>query len=64
MIKKNFDTQLDVVLSDMAVNTTGVKDLDSIQTGELCKESLVFSREVIKKRGFFISKICIFFRKK
>ena len=47
----------DVVMSDMAVNTTGIKDIDSIQTGELCKESMIFSKEVIKKQGFFISKI-------
>ena len=41
----------------MAVNTTGIKNLDSIQTGELCKEALIFSKEVISKNGFFISKI-------
>ena len=47
----------DVVMSDMAVNTTGIKNIDSIQTGELCKESMIFSKNVIKKQGFFISKI-------
>ena len=47
----------DVVMSDMAVNTTGIKDLDSIQTGELCKEAMIFSKEVISAKGFFISKI-------
>ena len=35
-IKNNLDTRVDVVLSDMAVNTTGIKNIDSIQTGELC----------------------------
>ena len=48
---------VDVVMSDMAVNTTGIKDIDSIQTGELCKESMNFSKKIIKKQGFFISKI-------
>ena len=48
---------LDVVMSDMAVNTTGIKNIDSIQTGELCKEAMIFSKEVISKNGFFISKI-------
>ncbi len=57
LIKKNFDTQLDVVLSDMAVNTTGVKDLDSIQTGELCKDAMIFSKDILSKDGFFVSKI-------
>ena len=56
-IKKNINSKVDVVMSDMAVNTTGIKNIDSIQTGELCKESMVFSKEVIKKRGFFVSKI-------
>jgi 23S rRNA (uridine2552-2'-O)-methyltransferase len=41
----------------MAVNTTGIKKIDSIQTGELCKESMIFSKKVIKNEGFFISKI-------
>ena len=35
-IKNNLSTKVDVVLSDMAVNTTGIKNIDSIQTGELC----------------------------
>ena len=47
----------DVVMSDMAVNTTGIKNIDSIQTGELCKEAMVFSKEVMHEKGFFISKI-------
>ncbi len=47
----------DVIMSDMAVNTTGIKNIDSIQTGELCKEAMFFSKNVISKNGFFISKI-------
>ena len=47
----------DVVMSDMAVNTTGIKNIDSIQTGELCKEAMIFSKDVISEKGFFISKI-------
>ena len=56
-IKSFLNKKTDVIMSDMAVNTTGIKDIDSIQTGELCKESMIFSKEVIKKQGFFISKI-------
>ena len=44
-------------MSDMAVNTTGIKNLDSIQTGELCKEAMIFSKKVISSKGYFISKI-------
>ncbi len=47
----------DVVMSDMAVNTTGIKNVDSIQTGELCKEAMLFSKDVISEKGTFISKI-------
>ena len=41
----------------MAVNTTGIKNIDSIQTGELCKEAMLFAKEMIKENGYFISKI-------
>ncbi len=55
---KNFlEKRFDVVMSDMAVNTTGIKNIDSIQTGELCKEAMIFSKDVISNNGFFISKI-------
>ena len=56
-IKSLLSKGLDVVMSDMAVNTTGIKNIDSIQTGELCKEAMIFSKEVISPDGFFISKI-------
>ena len=56
-IKENLTKEFDVVMSDMAVNTTGVKNLDSIQTGELCKEAMTFSKKVISSKGCFISKI-------
>ena len=56
-IKDYFIRKPDVVMSDMAVNTTGIKNIDSIQTGELCKEAMIFSKDVISEKGFFISKI-------
>ena len=56
-IKSHLKKESDVVMSDMAVNTTGIKNVDSIQTGELCKEALIFSKDVISEKGFFISKI-------
>ena len=56
-IKENLTKEFDRVMSDMAVNTTGVKNLDSIQTGELCKEAMTFSKKVISSKGYFISKI-------
>ena len=56
-IKKNLKNPTDVVMSDMAVNTTGIKDIDAIQTGELCKHAMIFSKDIISKKGFFIAKI-------
>jgi 23S rRNA (uridine2552-2'-O)-methyltransferase len=56
-IKSYLKKKSDVIMSDMAVNTTGIKDIDSIQTGELCKEAMIFSKKVMSQKGFFISKI-------
>tara|TARA_B100001540_G_scaffold315667_1_gene343509 strand:- start:1031 stop:1642 length:612 start_codon:yes stop_codon:yes gene_type:complete len=56
-IKAYLNKEADVVMSDMAVNTTGIKNVDSIQTGELCKEAMIFSKNVMSNKGFFISKI-------
>ena len=56
-IKNHLKRESDVVMSDMAVNTTGIKEIDSIQTGELCKEAMIFSQEILSEKGFFISKI-------
>ena len=56
-IKEYFGGKIDVVLSDMAVNTTGNKNLDSIYTGELCIDAMNFSKEILCNNGKFISKI-------
>ena len=56
-IKEHFKEKIDLVISDMAVNTTGNKNLDSIVTGELCMEAMNFSIKVLKKKGHFVSKI-------
>jgi len=52
-----FVSKIDVVLSDMAVNTTGNKNVDSLVTGELSIEALNFSANTLKKQGTFVSKI-------
>ena len=56
-IKSFFNKKVDVVMSDMAVNTTGNKNLDAIVTGELCTEAMNFAYEQIDKKGKFVSKI-------
>ena len=56
-IKKHINNKVDVVMSDMAVNTTGIKNIDSIQTGELCKEAMFFAKDILDVNGYFVSKI-------
>ena len=56
-IKELFKSKVDVVVSDMAVNTTGIKNIDAIYTGELAMEALNFSKELLVKEGCFVSKI-------
>ena len=56
-LRHYLDRKPDVIISDMAVNTTGIKSLDSLQTGELCKEAMYFAKEQLSTNGFFVSKI-------
>jgi len=56
-IKGFFKSKVDVIVSDMAVNTTGIKDIDAIYTGELAMEAMNFSKEILVKEGRFVSKI-------
>ena len=56
-IIRYFDNKLDVVLSDMATNTSGNKSLDSFRTGELCIKAMNLAKEILLKDGIFLSKI-------
>ena len=56
-ILDHFKDKIDLVVSDMAVNTTGNKNVDSLVTGELSMEAMHFSLKTLKKNGVFISKI-------
>ena len=56
-IKGFFKSKVNVVVSDMAVNTTGIKDIDAIYTGELAMEAMNFSKDILVKEGRFVSKI-------
>ncbi len=56
-IENNFDEKINLVVSDMAVNTTGNKNVDSLVTGELSIEAMNFSLKILKKNGIFVSKI-------
>ena len=52
-----FREKIDLVVSDMAINTTGNKNLDAILTGELTMNAMDFSIKNLKKNGCFLSKI-------
>ena len=52
-----FNNKIDVVLSDMAVNTSGNKTLDSYRTGELCINAMSLAKKILVPDGVFLSKI-------
>ena len=57
IIQTFFGKELDVVISDMAADTTGNKSLDCIRTNQLCTEVINLSREILKKNGVIVSKL-------
>ena len=52
-----FNNKIDVVLCDMAANTTGNKNLDSFRTGELCLSAMDLAVKILNKNGVFLSKL-------
>ena len=52
-----FKSNLDVIISDMAADTTGNKSLDSIRTNQLCTEVINFSISTLKPKGVLVSKL-------
>ena len=52
-----FKINIDIIVSDMAENTTGNKNLDSFNTGQLCLNAMEFSKNYLKSEGVFVSKI-------
>ena len=56
-IKIYFNSKIDVVLSDMAPNTSGNKELDTYRTGELCLNSMNLSKKILHDDGVFLSKL-------
>ena len=56
-ILKECKEKADVVLSDMAADTTGNKNLDCIRTNLLCAEVIDFAFSILKPQGKLISKV-------
>ena len=51
------DEKFDIVLSDMAPNTTGNKSLDAFRSFDLCCKALEIAKKRLKKNGSFVCKI-------
>ncbi len=56
-ILKKINNKADLIVSDMAADTTGNKNLDCIRTNALCAEVIEFSSHIIKDNGVVISKL-------
>ena len=56
-ISNYFEKKFDVVISDIAANTTGNRNLDSFRTGELCLIAMDLAKRVLNKEGVFLSKV-------
>ena len=56
-IFKIFNDKIDVIVSDMAENTTGNKTVDSIRTNSLCSDVINFSLKMLKNKGSLVCKL-------
>lgn len=52
-----FGKKIDLVISDIAVSTSGNRNLDSYRTGELCLEAMDLAHKILDQEGVFLSKI-------
>ena len=52
-----FNNKIDIVMSDMAINTTGNKSLDSYNTGELCLKAMDLALKILSDDGIFLTKV-------
>jgi len=56
-LKAILNGEADVVMSDMAANTTGHQQTDHLRTIALVEAAYAFAKEVLKKGGIFIAKV-------
>ena len=57
ILKEMNGEKYDVVMSDMAANTTGDKKLDHLRTMNLVESALFFAKKVLKENGIFVAKV-------
>tara|TARA_B100000035_G_scaffold299335_1_gene293907 strand:+ start:366 stop:992 length:627 start_codon:yes stop_codon:yes gene_type:complete len=56
-IAKYFQKNLDVIISDMAADTTGNKSLDAIRTNQICENVIYFAKDLLKPKGVLVCKL-------
>jgi 23S rRNA (uridine2552-2'-O)-methyltransferase len=56
-IFKIFNDKIDIIVSDMAENTTGNKTVDSIRTNGLCSDVINFSLKMLTSKGSLVCKL-------
>jgi len=56
-ISNIFNNKIDVIISDMAENTTGNKTVDSIRTNSLCSGVINFSLKTLTSKGTLVCKL-------
>ena len=56
-VEHGFTRPFDLVLSDMAPNTTGIKITDQARSFELCQLALDIARRFLKPQGHFVCKL-------
>ena len=57
IIVKTFNNKIDIIVSDMAENTTGNKTVDSIRTNSLCSDVINFSLKILTNKGSLVCKL-------
>lgn len=57
MIKALLHGPADVVMSDMAANTTGVQNIDHLRSMGLVEAAYEFAKEILAEDGIFIAKV-------
>ncbi len=57
MLQHGFDSIFDLVISDMAPRTTGIRMTDQARSFELCELALTLAQKHLKKDGHFICKL-------
>jgi len=56
-ILNKFGSKIDIIISDMAENTTGNKSVDSIRTNNLCSTVIDFSLKTLNEKGTLVCKL-------